>query len=133
MAPPKVRSRRSKKEETLFLLAPALDNRVSVRLPTRPLHERFDTGDRRLIIEYYGLEIIELSRTGKLRFVDSNKRVIQKGMSTDAEKYFSKIVSKALTEQAEREGLSYDPLAITQMVMFAFCALFGCKNFYLTK
>jgi hypothetical protein len=81
-----------------------------------PIPDRFDSGDRQIIIELYGEKIIDLSKKRVLRFRDADG-----GIDEHTTLYFIKKSVKALDRIIEHAPFSsYYPLRIVTLVMEEF-------------
>lgn len=83
-----------------------------------PIADRFDSGDRQIIIELYGEKIVDLSKRRTLRFRDWDA-----GIDEHTALYFFKRSVKALDRAINQNSFAYDPLKILSLIMKEFEAI----------
>lgn len=91
-----------------------------------PISDRFNSGDRQIILELYGQKIISLAKERILRFRESPE-----GVDPQTALYFSQKLAKALNGVIDQERISYIPRLVVTLVMSEFEAIPRYKNYSL--
>jgi len=91
-----------------------------------PIEERFNSGNRQVIIELYGRKIVELSKSRVLRFHDALD-----GIDDHTVFYFREKLAKALDGVISQDHFPYDAGRIVALIMGEFEVIPRYKNYSL--
>ena len=118
----------SNKQQVIVWLAVKCHAHVVAKLSSHVgIADRFNSGNRQVIIELYAEKIINYSSIGILRFRERANEAID----INTRRYVLGRSARVLAEKMHQENTSYDPIMLTTAVMDEFAGNQAYANFYL--